>query len=246
MPNGKGFPNCHECKNNSTDGCRIHKFLWPVVSYEILCKDYCPAYEHSQATNSKIQNLETGSLYYYSYAWKPNYAKLGSLTELNKNIYQLDAKEHAKYEWILGVQEWCADIYNKSSIEIVINDNAVLFDKKTFEEEMAPTMSLKKIKHILSFESDKEKQEILKRGLLPATKKTTAQITAFVPKDGRSDILASFIKSNYSLTNYKKLKKRFPSLSITVFLTHIDGDRYEIKADLFQKNFILEEASKKS
>lgn len=246
MANGKGFPNCQECKNNSTDGCRIHKFLWPSILYEVLCKDYSPAYEHSQPTNNKIKDLEVGSLYYYSYAGQPNYTKLGSFAELNKNIYELYAKEHAQYKWILGVQGWCKDIYNKPSIEIVIGGDVVLFDKKTFEEEIAPTMSLKKIKHILSFESDKKKQEILKQGLLPATKKTVAQIVAFVPKDERSDLLISFIKRNYSLANYKKLKKRFPSSSITVFLMHIVGDRYEIKTDLFQKNFILEVASNQS
>lgn len=225
MPNGKGFAQCGECENliaGDKPRCKKHNFAFPiiVIEYEILCKDYTPAYSYSEKSSDEIRSLEARYLFYYCSQGERNYKKLEKFTELKQPIYGIRLIEDRRYKWLFEVESYYKDLCHRKSIVLRYNTKEERFVQRKLTKEMFTSYTL-------------------------ATKKvlyTPQLINVFVPQDKNSEFINSFIESFIGLKGYqdkKKIKEEILAFGISVFIKGTEGSVYNIIPDLHFKDFFV-------
>lgn len=223
MPNGKGFAQCGECINliaGDKPRCKKHDFAFPiiVIEYEMLCRDYTPAFSYSEESSNEIRSLEAGYLFYYCSQGERNYKKLEKFTELRQPIYGIRLIEDKRYKWIFEVENYYKGLWDRETIVLRYDSKEETFIQRKLTKEMftSYTVATKKVLY------------------------TPQNITAFLPQNKDSDFFNSFVESFIDLEEYrnkKKLREELLVFGVSVFLKGFKDSVYEITPDLHFKDF---------
>jgi hypothetical protein len=139
MANGKGAPQCYACNNYSKISndhrCSLHKFIFPKVSSEIICRDFACEGAFSVKFEQALRNLDQDHLY-YSCTGCENFVKFGSFAELQNKVYEIVLLEDEKYRWVFQDEEYSGRNFGTDQLTFIYQNNAVNFEKKRILKEM--------------------------------------------------------------------------------------------------------------
>lgn len=223
MPNGKGFAQCHECINfivGDRPHCKKHNFYFPliIIGYEILCRDYSPAYSYSEKSIDEIKNLDDGYLFYYCCQGEKKFKKLERFNELKYPIYGIHILEDGYYKWLFEVKNYYEGLWEKKSIILQYANKSENFIQHKMNKEIftSYTFATKKVSY------------------------SPQSIDAFVPQDNNSEFLNYFIENFIGLKKYRDKKtcqEKNLFFGISAFLKGSESLIYTITPDLYFKDF---------
>jgi hypothetical protein len=136
MPNGAYNPQCANCDSfryrKNRRCCRKHNFIMPELS-ELICTDYT----HSKTATSFTDGLNTGELYYYSYASSEQPQSLGSFIELQTPIFQVQIRPDAELGWLIYTHPDDPFPDSNQIFSLIIEQNEIPFQAIYAERTLA-------------------------------------------------------------------------------------------------------------
>ena len=135
MPNGKGFPDCSNCRFlasvENRKECEKHKFIIPQISFEKLCNDW---QDHKGNSKHHFRSLSHGILYYYSYASNQPPVPLDKFEHFVREVeyFTVDLVEDPEFGWSL----YYINANNNSTYELP-SELAIQIDELIIQFEVA-------------------------------------------------------------------------------------------------------------
>lgn len=114
MPNGRDVAQCLNCIHYTTRqddrNCRLHDFVMPQLSVEVLCKDYKNKRDLSGLDISVLKNLDSEKLYYYLHAASEELEPLDTFNNIQNYVLDIivrndDIYRENKLGWIAVIKE---------------------------------------------------------------------------------------------------------------------------------------------